>query len=218
MPRSRWIGVLGLCFLLLAFVIVFQPLFRCVVQGTTIDTPFGARAIEDLKVGDIVWSRDLRGELSTSTVLAVKRSFTLRYLCFALADGRRLEVTASHPLATKAGWTEAGRISSGETVEARFGPVVATRVESAISWKAVYDLSVEPHANFFANGVLVHNKSVTSWESQAIGDSRYIVSAMQTYASANCGFYPRDLTDATRHDGTPIAIPNFLDEAPTLCR
>jgi prepilin-type N-terminal cleavage/methylation domain-containing protein len=35
---------------------------------------------------------------------------------------------------------------------------------------------------------------VSANESQAIGDSRTVVSGLVTYASANCGFYPANLS------------------------
>ena len=51
-------------------------------------------------------------------------------------------------------------------------------------------------------------------EAQTIGDTRSVMSGLMTYASENCGFFPAHLTDLTRWDGTPIAIPNYPDDAP----
>ena len=51
-------------------------------------------------------------------------------------------------------------------------------------------------------------------EAQTIGDTRSVISGLMTYASENCGFFPAHLTDLTRWDGTPIAIPNYPDDAP----
>jgi len=63
------------------------------------------------------------------------------------------------------------------------------------------------------DGLLPTGRS-NSGESQAIGDTRSVISALTTYASHNCGFYPAHLTDVTREDGTPIAIPSYPDDAP----
>ena len=51
-------------------------------------------------------------------------------------------------------------------------------------------------------------------EAQAIGDSRTVTAAQQTYAASNCGFFA-DLTNLCR-DGTDcgIGIPNYPDNAP----
>jgi hypothetical protein len=68
----------------------------------------------------------------------------------------------------------------------RFGNLDVTDIETVISWQEVYDISVEPHSNFFANGVLVHNKqNPYASQSQAIGDTRTVISAMQTYTSSS---------------------------------
>ena len=48
-------------------------------------------------------------------------------------------------------------------------------------------------------------------EAQTIGDTRSVMSGLMTYASENCGFFPAHLTDLTRWDGTPIAIPKGVD-------
>lgn len=65
MWRKGWI-VVALALLLLAIGLV--PRLSCIVEGVVIDTPLGPRAIEDVNVGDVVWSRNARGELVTSTV------------------------------------------------------------------------------------------------------------------------------------------------------
>jgi prepilin-type N-terminal cleavage/methylation domain-containing protein len=57
---------------------------------------------------------------------------------------------------------------------------------------------------------------VSANESQAIGDSRSVVSGLAAYASANCGFFPDEIQCATHEGGGPISdcIPNYPDEAP----
>jgi prepilin-type N-terminal cleavage/methylation domain-containing protein len=56
---------------------------------------------------------------------------------------------------------------------------------------------------------------VSANESQAIGDSRTVVSGMATYASANCGFYASKLSCTTWENGDIAAcIPNYPSTAP----
>jgi prepilin-type N-terminal cleavage/methylation domain-containing protein len=57
---------------------------------------------------------------------------------------------------------------------------------------------------------------VSANESQAIGDSRTVVSGLSTYAAANCGFFPTALSCTTWEGGGDIAacIPNYPSTAP----
>ncbi len=52
-------------------------------------------------------------------------------------------------------------------------------------------------------------------EAQAIGDSRAVIAAQQTYAASNCGFFS-DLTNLCRDGGDcgGIGIPDYPDAAP----
>ena len=56
---------------------------------------------------------------------------------------------------------------------------------------------------------------VSANEAQAIGDTRSVISAEQTYASANCGFFS-DLVNLCRNGGdcAGIGIPNYPTNAP----
>ena len=50
-------------------------------------------------------------------------------------------------------------------------------------------------------------------EAQAIGDTRNVISAEQTYASSNCGYFA-PLTELTRADDGKIGIPDYPENAP----
>jgi len=56
---------------------------------------------------------------------------------------------------------------------------------------------------------------VSANEAQAIGDTRSVISAEQTYASANCGFFS-DLTNLCRNGGdcAGVGIPSYPTQAP----
>ena len=56
---------------------------------------------------------------------------------------------------------------------------------------------------------------VSANEAQAIGDTRSVISAEQTYASANCGFFA-DLINLCRNGGNcaGVGIPNYPTIAP----
>jgi prepilin-type N-terminal cleavage/methylation domain-containing protein len=55
---------------------------------------------------------------------------------------------------------------------------------------------------------------VSANEAQAIGDTRAVMSASATYASANCGFFANDLLCMTKENGGSICIPNYPATGP----
>jgi prepilin-type N-terminal cleavage/methylation domain-containing protein len=55
---------------------------------------------------------------------------------------------------------------------------------------------------------------VSANEAQVIGDTRTVMSASVTYATANCGFFAADLTCLTREGGGSICIPNYPPGGP----
>lgn len=63
-------------------------------------------------------------------------------------------------------------------------------------------------------GRLVSADSLNSKEASFVPFVFLDTTGLMTYASENCGFFPAHLTDLTRSDGTPIAIPNYPDDAP----
>ncbi len=186
-------------------VLVFL-LPSCIVEGTPIDTPSGSCKIEDLRVGDEVWTRAPSGELQVGRVRAVHSAWSMAQRMIVLPDGRTLNTTAQHPVATETGWKLAGQLEVGESVWSREGWRTIAALTNTDSLVRVFDLEVEPNPNFFANGVLVHNKigPAFPWESRgdyaseasAISSVRNIVTSQISYSStAGEGSYATSLTD-----------------------
>lgn len=75
---------------------------ECFPAGTLVDTPLGQRRIEELKVGDLVFTSE--GGLPISKTF-IKSTNDLVRLEFE--DGTTLECTANHLFATTEGWVEA---------------------------------------------------------------------------------------------------------------
>lgn len=130
----------------------------CVAEGTIIQTGRGALPIERVRVGDQVLSYDaLRRERVWSEVQHVRSGRTDEVLVI----NHNLKVTAQHPIWIDGDWKKAGVLQPGmhlmaETAEAS----LVTSVERRAGTTQVYDLSVEGSHSYFADGVLVHNKSV----------------------------------------------------------
>ncbi len=132
----------------------------CVAEGTDILTPTGARPIESLKVGDQVLSLADDGTTQVGTVMRTQRNTLLSCLRIRLSDGNELRVSQWHPVATRDGWKDAGKLSPGVGVRTTTGWASVSSVERQWGVVAVYDISVEPYQNFIASNVVVHNKSI----------------------------------------------------------
>lgn len=163
---SRGFGPIIGCTALLALVVVggfflFAKNKRpeCLVEGTQVATPEGERPIEDLRVGDDVWCRTPAGNLVEGRVVWTRPGRAETTLVFELANGRALESTPNHPLGTRAGWVLASRVQRGDYLVTPEGSQEVRAVSTRTRSVAVYDLQIEPHANFVAEGVVVHNKS-----------------------------------------------------------
>jgi hypothetical protein len=73
----------------------------CLARGTMIATPDGEVAVEALRVGDPVWTRDLRGRRVAAVIdqigsMPVPAGHEVVHL--VLADGRTVLVSPGHPL------------------------------------------------------------------------------------------------------------------------
>ncbi len=178
----------------------------CIVEETPIDTPSGSCKIEDLTVGDEVWTRAPSGELQVGRVRAVHSAWSMAQRMIVLSDGRTLHATALHPVATETGWKPAGQLETGESVWSRDGWRTVVSVTRTGGLVRVFNLEVEPNPNFFANGVFVHNKvgRVLPWakdprgssDASAISAVRNIVTSQITYlAMTGGGSYATSLTE-----------------------
>ena len=133
---------------------------HCVVEGTAIDTPRGRVAVELLKVGDMVISRSPEGALRAGRVTAIHVGRVSEVTVIHAGSGVRLETSTQHLVATSRGWVAASDVGVGCELLTRDGVVMSVRVERVAKQARVVDLSVTPDQNYFADGILVHNKSV----------------------------------------------------------
>ena len=138
----------------------------CIASGAQILTPEGLRPIEDLKVGDLIYSiHEETGELDISPILKVVSAFR-EVGQLELSDGA-LALTSDHPVYDPIAreYAPAGDWLLGHrTALATYGEELKVQelVSSQIfvSMSQVFDLTVESALhNFIANGVIVHNKT-----------------------------------------------------------
>ena len=125
----------------------------CLARGTRIATPSGEIAVEDLKVGDVVWTKDADGarvarpliEIGNTPVPATHRVVQLR-----LSDGRAVEVSPGHPTADG---RKVGDLRGGDRYD---GAVVVSAELIPYAGGATFDvLPAGATGTYWANGVLL---------------------------------------------------------------
>jgi len=125
----------------------------CLARGTRIATPSGDVAVEDLHVGDVVWTLDAAGtrvalplnEIGSTPVPASHRVVQLR-----LSDGRAVDVSPGHPTADG---RKVGDLAARDRYD---GAVVVSAELVSYAGGATFDvLPAGATGMYWANGVLL---------------------------------------------------------------
>jgi len=125
----------------------------CLAAHTLIDTPRGQIAVEDLHVGDPVWTVDARGVRQAAVILQTVRTFVPAWhkvVHIILADGRELFASPGHPTADgrTLGDLKVGDMLNGARV------VFIERVR--YDQPATYDLLPSGETGYYwADGILI---------------------------------------------------------------
>ncbi len=134
--------------------------FMCIAVGTAVATPTGSTPIERLHPGDAVWAFDpIEKRRQLTHVRATTRAFAAATISLG-----SLQITKSHPVFDGQQFVPAADLSANALL---LGPDLSPyRLERApveVAQAAdVIDLSVDWPHNYFAGGVLVHNKIAVS--------------------------------------------------------
>ncbi|MCP4807118.1 MAG: hypothetical protein GY913_14895 [Proteobacteria bacterium] len=137
----------------------------CFVAGTRVDTPTGPRPIETLAVGDTVWAFDVTTLRRVERrITALHRNTVTSTRRVTVGDRLIAGVSGEHPFWSDGAWVEARSLQVGSPVHVWNGVEASERRIDVILDEAgpieVFNISVEGEETYFAEGVLVHNKSV----------------------------------------------------------
>jgi hypothetical protein len=130
---------------------------------TLVSIEEGLGPIEDIQVGDYVWSEDIEtGEQSLKKVLNVIVSET-DVVVYIVTEENEITTTQNHPFYVEGkGWTPASELEEGDVLHTKEGVttvVQSIEVEQLDQAVKVYNLEVENGHTYYVTGerVLVHN-------------------------------------------------------------
>ncbi|HEY7624030.1 MAG TPA: Hint domain-containing protein [Candidatus Limnocylindria bacterium] len=122
----------------------------CLARGTLIATPGGEAAVEELAVGDLVWTLDASGNLVLAPLVRVGQTPVTGHhvVRLVLSDGRSVDVSPGHPTIDG---RRIGDLRPGDTYAAS---MVASAELVAYDADATFDLlPAGPTGVYFAGGV-----------------------------------------------------------------
>ncbi|MFI5797471.1 polymorphic toxin type 27 domain-containing protein [Streptomyces sp. NPDC051677] len=163
-------------------------LTRCFPAGTKVATENGPKSIEDIKVGDRVWSQDqVTGKKSLQPVLNLFRHTVDSLVRITTADGQ-VEATDSHRFwVPERGWVEAGELRAGDTLEARDGGSTQVLGTTVVKGSVeVFNFEVARNHTYYvytgSTPVLVHNECLTGILDELVKDGDHIVLGINPYS------------------------------------
>jgi len=138
----------------------------CFVEGSQVKTASGLMRIQDLEPGSqVIGFDEITGVPKPLTVAktASKKAFEWNQVH---TSNTSFDVTDTHPILTRTGWTEAGNLKAGDVLLTydEEGPVP----EEVISVFKVYDeatvhlieIEEDPH-NYIVSGIVAHNAKIS---------------------------------------------------------
>lgn len=130
----------------------------CLIAGTKIWTVEGQRSIEELKIGDEVYT--LENNKSQTIVKTKVQKLTSHVSTEQILINGQLQLTPDHPLLVNGIWALATEVKSGDKLlSSDGGEIKVVSVDRVRQGRLVYNLSLDSPHTFFANGIYTHNKN-----------------------------------------------------------
>lgn len=140
-----------------------RPVFICFIAGTKITLINGdVKNIEDVVVGEEVLTYNEQREINEKGIVGdLKKHEINSVIRLTFDDENIITTTQEHPFFVEGkGWVKAGELQSLDVCKKVDGSgSFISRIEILHETHTVYNLlSVSENHNFYANGILVHNK------------------------------------------------------------
>jgi pretoxin HINT domain-containing protein len=131
----------------------------CFIAGSKVLTPEGEKAIEEIKLGDMVQTWDMDRHQMVPTQVTDTLAHHDRATLEVVTEGGSLTTTPEHPFWTGNEWLPAGKLKAGEsTIQDSSGQQTKVTEVKDGPKANVYNLHVTaPAHNYFVEGLLVHN-------------------------------------------------------------
>lgn len=136
----------------------------CFKENTLVSTPNGLVAIQDIKEGDLVYSKNIEKDAVEIKRVLKKFKHDVDYkLTKIYTENSIIEATTGHKIYTKnKGWTKAYNIENGDMLLSQDNKeVIVKNVENMVKNEkvTVYNFEVEDNHNYFVGEerLLVHN-------------------------------------------------------------
>ena len=132
----------------------------CFVAGTLVLTSNGLKKIEDIHVGDKVWSfNEQTLEVEIKEVVSLSQN-TSEKLIEITVDNEKIICTPEHPFFVANTWIEAKNLKVGDKLTLKDAKFVSiSKIEGLNKTEKVYNFEVVENHNYYISelGVLVHN-------------------------------------------------------------
>jgi predicted phage tail protein len=130
----------------------------CFLGHTLVAVPGGQRRIDELQAGDLVLSFDHTGEVHEAKILKVHEHENERVIRYTLWGGQHLDATPNHWVLNQFNaFVEIDTLGSDDCLVDHNGHLRPIVGKTEFCNGTVYNLTVEGHHTFIANGVRVHN-------------------------------------------------------------
>jgi len=142
----------------------------CFTSDTIIMTPNGEKKIDEFSKGDQVIAFDENGNLVESFVTDLFVHNNESVYSYIFSNGVSIKSTPNHPFYTRNGFVEIGNLKVGDTViDSNNNEISLISVEN-IGQHIVYNIEVDEHHTYIANGIRVHNKFDPNAAAEAISN------------------------------------------------
>lgn len=139
----------------------------CFLEGTKVLLADGSsKCIEDIAEGEKILSfNPIEGKFSYASVVRVYKHEPEEMPPYYLVINNRLRITPNHLVYVNGRWVTAENIRVGDILFGYNHPEKVISIQKVYRRVTTYDISVTSYHTFFADNILVHNKSHTNGSS-----------------------------------------------------